>query len=279
MAASAVYTALLLLTVAASAWGFSEKVNITNATLFTFSCSSNNGTSPVVMLYFDDIKYTMGNTSNVSMAASGVPQPELIGCDSQKTASGTTLIASVAVAKPTESGKQMMFSFHFRRTNGRLSPKTASSTNSSFFWELAIITVKDGSESTCFAPKDENDWVIAPRNFSFSCQPQRLWVPLNFERSWRTRQGHNPFNGTCTSVNSSSVVLNVTGLQVQAFTFSNGTVRFDASVDCVGYFTGPTLMGLIIGFFLLSIVFLVSLIFMATHTPSFLEQKSTLKIS
>eukprot|EP00117_Sycon_ciliatum_P016290 scpid105577/ scgid15780/ len=177
MAASILYAAVLL-SFAASAWGYASKANITAGTLLVFSCNgSTNGSAPAVMLFFKDIKYVTGNSSNISLATSGEPRSELVGCDTHTTANGTGLVASVTMNGSSSSSEKqnLTFDFHFRRTNGRLSPKTASSTNSSFYWELATIVAKDGSESTCFLPKDENDWVIAPRNFSFSCQPQRLW--------------------------------------------------------------------------------------------------------
>ena len=258
------FCSLVLLSSATVGW--SMKVG-NNGTMYVFSC---NGTAPSIMLYFKDIKYVMANSSvNISMAESGVPVQQLSGCNpvTKSLAGVTSVVASVGLGTAPNN---MTINFHFRRTNGKLFTKSESSRNTSFYWELLTIARRTSMEKkpVCFVPQMQDDWIIAPRNFSFSCQPRRSWIPLDVSRSWRTRNDPSVVNGTCGNSSAVRDVLNITGLQVQAFDFSSSRVRFDDSVDCVGYFSGPIIMGFIVGFLLLSVLFITSMIFLGMETPT-----------
>lgn len=273
--------------------------------LYAFFCPalSPNVTNPAsVILSFKEVSLAFNATNNtqvvVKMSTDGVPQENLIGCG--EVVNGTAPIPTMLTARVDMEYLQNVsnvtvdfsaqVSFQFYRTNGKLTGSGEKSSNSSFYWELRFVTVEynlsvsdinglQTNESVadmpiCYTPPSENDWVIAPRNFSFSCQPQRDWVGLVRKDNWRTQQNPLYSNGTVLDcVNTSWVMvpkLSMRGLQVQAFDISvheKDAVYFGAAVDCVGYFSGQTWMGLLVGVFLIVVLFMASLIFLAMETP------------
>ena len=254
-----------------------------NITLYSFYCrNSSNGSSPNVLLAFREILLgaNLSSSSNVSvlrMSKDGQPDDELDGCLGDDEL-GTKASAFVNL-KHEATNMSATLEFRFYKTNGRLSSAEKSS-NTSFYWELGIIRVlqdRMSDRGVCYIPPTENDWVIAPQKFSFACQPKRTWMILNRTTSWRTRNNPGAYNDTeCMNATDIGLQISIQGLQLQAFTIAPGSaspkgalrpVFFGAPIDCVGYFTGETWMGIIVGLFLISVLFMTSIIFVSMETP------------
>ncbi|XP_065182519.1 V-type proton ATPase subunit S1-like [Sycon ciliatum] len=246
--------------------------------IFAYYCANavNGSVPPDVLLSFTHIQLNFRRLNTTLNFTSAVPENQLIGCDDEKLQSTSV----TALVTASDGGLSATLHFVFSKTNGRLSNKTARSANNSFYWELSVIRVQMAGQPVddtlpCYIPQHEVDWVIAPQRFSFSCQPKRQWEQvLSNGTYWRTRQYANSLEALnrtgCGNASSLEADLHIAGLQIQAFTLETKpghNITFSAPIDCVGYFTGQTWMGIIVAIFLFFVLFMASIIFISMETP------------